>query len=131
MFFMIKRRIDLDFHVNFSDKLNNTSYLYGSIFNKSDETLQYVLYKDDKAIYKLNEKFEIIEQTTINGDNYLLVCDSDAPEDEADAYILREKKNEDSNDAEVIYDEVVDDIELQAVAKVFAELLDDCDIQVD
>ena len=46
MFFMIKRRIDLDFHVNFSDKLNNTSYLYGSIFNKSDETLQYVLYKE-------------------------------------------------------------------------------------
>ncbi len=65
MFFMIKRRIDLDFHVNFSDKLNNTSYLYGSIFNKSDETLQYVLYKDDKAIYKLNEKFEIIEQKKI------------------------------------------------------------------
>ena len=62
---MIKRRIDLDFHVNFSDKLNNTSYLYGSIFNKSDETLQYVLYKDDKAIYKLNEKFEIIEQKKI------------------------------------------------------------------
>lgn len=59
---MIKRRIDLDFHINFSDKLNNTSYLYGSIFNKNDETLQYVLYKDDKAIYKLNEKFEIIEQ---------------------------------------------------------------------
>lgn len=65
MFFMIKRRIDLDFHVNFSDKLNNTSYLYGSIFNKNDETLQYVLYKDDKAIYKLNEKFEIIEQKKI------------------------------------------------------------------
>lgn len=62
---MIKRRIDLDFHVNFSDKLNNTSYLYGSIFNKNDETLQYVLYKDDKAIYKLNEKFEIIEQKKI------------------------------------------------------------------
>ena len=62
---MIKRRIDLDFHINFSDKLNNTSYLYGSNFNKNDETLQYVLYKDDKAIYKLNEKFEIIEQKKI------------------------------------------------------------------
>lgn len=62
---MIKRRIDLDFHVNFSDKLNDTSYLYGSIFNKNDETLQFVLYKEDKAIYKLNEKFEIIEQKKI------------------------------------------------------------------
>ena len=91
--------------------------------------------KEDKLIFTTldDEKieFEVIEQTTINGNNYLLVCDSDAPEDEADAYILREKKNEDSNDAEVIYDEVVDDVELQAVAKVFAELLDDCDIQVD
>ena len=90
-----------------------------------EENLIFTTVDDEKI------EFEIIEQTTINGDNYLLVCDSDAPEDEADAYILREKKNEDSNDAEVIYDEVVDDIELQAVAKVFAELLDDCDIQVD
>lgn len=92
--------------------------------------------KEEKLIFTTvdDEKieFEIIEQTIINGNNYLLVCDSDAPEDEADAYILREKKNEDgANDTEVIYDEVVDDIELQAVAKVFAELLDDCDIQVD
>ncbi len=90
-----------------------------------EENLVFTTLDDEKI------EFEIIEQTTINGDNYLLVCDSGAPEDEADAYILREKKNEDSNDAEVIYDEVVDDIELQAVAKVFAELLDDCDIQVD
>ena len=90
-----------------------------------EENLVFTTLDDEKI------EFEIIEQTTINGDNYLLVCDSDAPEDEADAYILREKKNEDSSDAEVIYDEVVDDIELQAVAKVFAELLDDCDIQVD
>ena len=90
-----------------------------------EENLVFTTLDDEKI------ELEIIEQTTINGDNYLLVCDSDAPEDEADAYILREKKNEDSNDAEVIYDEVVDDIELQAVAKVFAELLDDCDIQVD
>lgn len=91
-----------------------------------EENLVFTTLDDEKI------EFEIIEQTTINGNNYLLVCDSDAPEDEADAYILREKKNDDdSNDAEVIYDEVVDDVELQAVAKVFAELLDDCDIQVD
>ena len=92
--------------------------------------------KEEKLIFTTvdDEKieFEIIEQTIINGNNYLLVCDSDAPEDEADAYILREKKNEDgANDTEVIYDEVVDDIELQAVAKVFVELLDDgYDIQL-
>lgn len=64
-----------------------------------------------------------------------MVCDAGAPEEQADAYILREKKDVDTTsegkETEIIYDEVVDDIELQAVAKVFAELLDDCDIQVD
>ena len=75
-----------------------------------------------------NEKIEftVLEQTTINGNNYILVCDSNAPEEEADALILKEiqKKGED-----IVYDDVVDDIELQAVAKVFAELMDDIDIQ--
>lgn len=74
-----------------------------------------------------NEKIEftVLEQTTINGTNYILVCDSNDAE-ESDALILKEiqKKGED-----IIYDDVVDDIELQAVAKVFAELMDDIDIQ--
>ena len=90
-----------------------------------EENLVFTTLDDEKI------EFEIIEQTTINGDNYLLVCDSDAPEDEADPYILREKKNEDSNDAEVIYDEVVDDIELQALSKVISEHLDDNDLKED
>lgn len=95
-----------------------------------EENLVFTTLDDEKI------EFEVIEQTTINGNNYLLVCDAGAPEDQADAYILREKNVTDmaldsSKETEVIYDEVVDDIELQAVAKVFAELLDDCDIQVD
>ena len=94
-----------------------------------DENLVFTTLDDEKI------EFEIIEQTTINGNYYLLVCDAGAPEEQADAYILREKKDVDTTsegkETEIIYDEVVDDIELQAVAKVFAELLDDCDIQVD
>ena len=76
-----------------------------------------------------NEKveFEVIEQTMINGINYLLVCDGQ-DDDESEAFILKEIKN---NDEDVIYEEVIDDIELQAVAKVFGELLDDgFDIQI-
>lgn len=52
--------IDLNFHVNFSDKLNNTNYLYGSIFQKDKENSEYALYKDEKSIYKLDEMFEIV-----------------------------------------------------------------------
>ena len=87
--------------------------------------------RDDKIIFTTFEneevEFEVIEQTMINGINYLLVCDAEDDE-EADAFILKQTNNDDN---EVIYDEVVDDIELKAVAKVFAELLDDCDLKLD
>ncbi len=76
-----------------------------------------------------NEKveFEVIEQTTIAGMNYLLVCEECADE-ECAAFILKEIKN---NADDVIYDEVMDDVELEAVAKVFGELLeDDVDLQM-
>lgn len=73
-------------------------------------------------------EFEVIEQTTISGMNYLMVCEANG-EEESEAFILKEIKKDDDD---VIYDEVVDDIELQAVAKVFEELLDeDFDIQMD
>ena len=85
--------------------------------------------KDEKIIFNTfdDEKveFEVIEQTMINGINYLLVCDAD-DEEETDAAILKEVN---INEKEVIYEDVVDETELKAVAKVFAELLDDCDIQ--
>ena len=88
------------------------------------QNIIFTTFEDEKV------EFEVIEQTKISGVNYLLVCDADASEEEADAFILKEITNEE-NSKEIIYDEVVDDIELQAVAKVFAELLEDCDIQVD
>ena len=86
-----------------------------------DEKIIFTTFEDEKI------EFEVIEQTKINGINYLLVCDAD-DEEEADACILKETNTDDN---EVIYDEVVDDIELKAVAKVFAELLDDCDLKLD
>ena len=69
-------------------------------------------------------EFSVLEQTTINGKNYLLVV-CDEHEEEADALILKEVSNEEDD---VIYDIVEDDIELNAVSSVFAELLEDYDI---
>lgn len=86
---------------------------------KKDEKIIFNTFDDEKV------EFEVISQTMINGINYLLVCDAD-DEDEADACILKEVN---INENDVVYEDVVDETELTAVAKVFAELLDDCDIQ--
>ncbi len=70
-------------------------------------------------------EFFVVEQTMLNGHQYLLVTDSE--EDEADAYILRDADKNDED--EVLYEMVEDESELDAVGAVFAELLDDIDLQ--
>ena len=67
----------------------------------------------------------IVEQTMINGINYLLVCDEE--EGDADALILKEKSTGDSDDA--IYTVVEDDMELNAIAQVFEEMMDDVELE--
>jgi hypothetical protein len=72
-------------------------------------------------------EFYVIEQTRINDVNYILVADS--MDDEAEALILKETVNEE--DAEdVIYSEIEDDSELEAISRVFSEILDDIDIEM-
>ena len=72
-------------------------------------------------------EFYVIEQTRINDVNYILVADS--MEDEAEALILKETVNED--DAEdVFYSEIEDDRELEAISRVFSEILEDIDIEM-
>lgn len=63
--------------------------------------------------------FEILEETKINGVNYLLVVSA---EEEEEAFILKEDNLEDD---ELIYLPVEDEQELQAISKVFLELVDD------
>lgn len=58
MFFMIKKKIDLNFHVNFTDKLNNTNYLYGSVFQKYEDDFEY-------ALYNIQIKMEQVEVNII------------------------------------------------------------------
>ena len=69
--------------------------------------------------------FFVVEQTTIRGINYLLVTVDE--EGDSDAFILKETQNED--DHNTIYEMVEDDKELEALAKIFAELMEDVDIE--
>lgn len=71
-------------------------------------------------------EFYVLEQTTINGSAYILVTDSDA--DDAECLILKDTSTKEDPDS--VYEIVEDDIELQAVSKVFEELLEDVDIEM-
>ena len=73
-------------------------------------------------------KFSVIEQTKVNGCNYLLVTEDDTEDDEEGiAYILKDVSKE--SDAESVYIFVEDENELDAIGRVFSELLDDFDIE--
>lgn len=70
-------------------------------------------------------EFYVLEQTTIGNTNYLMVAVDE--EGDSDAYILKELPGEDNLDT--TYEMVEDDKELEAIAKVFAELMEDVDLQ--
>lgn len=73
-------------------------------------------------------EFYVLEQTMINGTNYLLIADSAEDDDEeANALILKEKE---SAEDDILYDVVEDDDELDAVSKVFETMMDDIDIEM-
>jgi len=74
-------------------------------------------------------EFFVLEETRINGINYLMVTESDDDgDDEAVAYILKDTSA--AEEADAIYEMVEDDDELEYVSKVFAELLEDVDIEM-
>ena len=84
---------------------------------------------NEKLIFTLDDgeevQFFIVEQTKINGMTYLLVADSE--EEDAECLILKDTSA--SEALESVYEIVEDDTELQAVLKVFEELLEDIDIE--
>lgn len=73
---------------------------------------------------KENVEFFVVEETQVNGMRYLFVTEEE--EDDCDAYILKEVAAEADD---VVYEMVEDDTELAAVAKIFAELIEDADIE--
>lgn len=66
-------------------------------------------------------EFYVLEQTRISGVNYILVTDFE--EGDGEALILKDIAAE--GDAESVYQIVSDDTELEAVAGVFEDLLED------
>lgn len=69
--------------------------------------------------------FYVLEQTRLGGVNYILVSTTD-DEEEAEALILKDVSAD--TDEEAIYDIVEDDQELELVAGIFQELLDDVEL---
>ncbi|MDO4632863.1 MAG: DUF1292 domain-containing protein [Eubacteriales bacterium] len=68
--------------------------------------------------------FFVLEQTRINGVNYILVADSE--EDDGEALILKDLSGD--GDPEAIYEIVEDDEELEAISKIFEQMLEDVDL---
>lgn len=66
----------------------------------------------------------VLEETQVNGMRYLLVTEEE--DGDCDAYLLKEVAAEGE---EVCYEMVEDDTELAAVGKIFAELVEDTDIE--
>lgn len=69
-------------------------------------------------------EFYVLEQTRVNGRNYLLAADS--AEGDGECLILKDLSAEE--DREGLYEIVEDERELDAVLTVFEQLLDDVDI---
>lgn len=68
--------------------------------------------------------FYVLEQTRIGGIDYILVTDTE--EDDGEALILRDISK--AGETEALYEIVTDDEELNAVAAVFENMLEDVDL---
>ena len=70
--------------------------------------------------------FYVVEETKLNGVNYLLVTEGDEDED-GDWYILKDMSG--AEDTEALYEFVEDEDELEGLMKIFEELLEDVDLE--
>lgn len=69
-------------------------------------------------------QFYVVEQTRVNGKDYILVTETE--DEEAEAYILKDVSS--GKETEAVYEFVEEEDELNALAAVFSELVDDTDI---
>ena len=70
-------------------------------------------------------EFFIEEQTRVNGTAYLLVADSE--DEEANAYIMKDISADGDEVANYVF--VDDDVEREAIAGVFSQMLEDYTIE--
>lgn len=70
------------------------------------------------------EDFFVLEETRLNGVDYILVTDSE--DEDGEALILKDLSAD--GDSEALFEIVSEDQELEAVMAVFEQLLEDVDI---
>lgn len=89
--------------------------------------------EENKVIFTTDDNeevvFHIIEQTKVSGCNYLLVTDGKEEDEEVNAYILKDKSKE--TDEAAAYEMVEEEQELELIAKVFEELLEDIEFETE
>ncbi len=73
--------------------------------------------------------FYVLEETRINGMNYLLVTDAEEDDQEGECYILKDRSK--AEDAQALYEFVEDDDEMDYLYKIFTELMDDMDVELE
>ncbi len=73
-------------------------------------------------------EFYVLEETRINGMNYLLVTDAADEDDEGECYILKDLSKQEETLA--LYEFVEDDNEIDYLFKIFSELLDGADVDI-
>ena len=71
--------------------------------------------------------FYVLEETRINGMNYLLVTDTE--DEDVECYILKDRSKAEETDA--LYEFVEDDDEIDYLFKIFTELIDDMDVELE
>ncbi|EOS24073.1 hypothetical protein C806_02513 [Lachnospiraceae bacterium 3-1] len=83
----------------------------------------------DKIVFQAPQngesiEFYVVEQTRINGTNYLLVTEEE--EGDCDAYILKEVSQEENDD--ITYELVESEEELEYMSRIFGEILEEVDL---
>ena len=78
-------------------------------------------------------EFYVLEQTTLNGFHYLLVEDGSADPEEEDVvvYIMKGAADAAEDEEWATYEMVEDEEELISVSKVFEQLMDDINFEVE
>jgi uncharacterized protein YrzB (UPF0473 family) len=73
--------------------------------------------------------FYVLEETRISNKNYLLVTDAADEDEEGECYILKDLSG--LEESEALYEFVEDDNEIDYLFKIFSELLDGADVNIE
>lgn len=87
------------------------------------EKIKFIPDNGDEAV-----EFYVLEQTRIGGVDYLLVTDCADETEDAEAYILKDLSS--AQDEQAVYEFVEDEEELETVSALFADLLEDTDLEI-